>query len=79
MNNVLPESIKDYNEYIIWDIRDEMAYAYGHLPNAISVPIDTIEDRLCEIETDKKYLVYCKRGEKSVEVVQRFLDRNMDA
>ena len=38
MYDISPEELKDYSAYTIVDIRDDMSYAYGHLPDAISVP-----------------------------------------
>ena len=38
MYDISPEELKDYKAYTIVDIRDSMSYAYGHLPDAISVP-----------------------------------------
>lgn len=79
MYDVLPEAINEQQEYVIWDIRDEMSYAYGHLPEAVSVPEETIEERLQDFPRDRKLLVYCKRGEKSVDVVEMLRGRGLDA
>ena len=36
-------SLLDDNSYRIIDVRDEMAYSFGHIPGAVSVPMEKLE------------------------------------
>ena len=62
MYDISPEELKDYKAYTIVDIRDSMSYAYGHLPDAISVPQAELSTYIDEWKDAGKILIYCKRG-----------------
>ncbi len=47
---------------ILIDVRPTIEFEAGHLPGAISVPIDQLENRLSQIPRDCRVIVYC-RGE----------------
>ena len=65
MYDISPEELKDYKAYTIVDIRDSMSYAYGHLPDAISVPQAELSTYIDEWKDAGKILIYCKRRGKS--------------
>lgn len=52
------------NDTLILDVREKDAFAKGHLPNAISVPIDELDKRLDEFSEHKaeEVVVYCNDG-----------------
>ncbi len=61
--------------YELIDIRDEGSVPYGIIPGAIHVPIEELEREtgtyLDKIDKDKKLVVYCQRGQKSVEITEK--------
>ena len=62
---------------IVVDVRSLEEYNEGHIPNAISVPLETIEN---EAETklknkDDLILVYCRSGRRSREAVLRLIEK----
>ena len=61
--------------YELIDIRDEGSVQYGIIPDAIHVPIEELERKtetyLDKIDKDKKLVVYCQRGQKSVEITEK--------
>jgi rhodanese-related sulfurtransferase/DNA-binding transcriptional ArsR family regulator len=44
----------------VLDVRPEEEYQEGHLPGAISVPIDELQRRLAEIPKDREVVAYCR-------------------
>jgi rhodanese-related sulfurtransferase/Fe2+ or Zn2+ uptake regulation protein len=42
------------------DVRPFMEYETGHIPEAISFPIDELEKHLAELPKDKEIIVYCR-------------------
>ena len=66
------------NSYMLVDMRDEMSYAYGHLPEAVNIPEDAIRADV-EQFAGKKVVIYCKRGEKSVDLVEWLCEQGIDA
>lgn len=67
-------SLWEKSDYILIDVRDEMSYSYGHLPDAIHISLKQLENRLSDLG-ESKVVVYCKKGEASAEAVQ-FLRTN---
>lgn len=47
---------------VILDVRPRAEFEHGHLPGAISVPIEELETRLPELPRDRPIVTYC-RGE----------------
>ena len=62
------KQIMDTEEgYIILDVRTQEEYDQGHIPGAIVISHDEIEEKAEEVLTDKKQLilVYCRSGRRS--------------
>jgi phage shock protein E len=48
------------------DVRASFEFAAGHLPGAINVPVQQLDQRLAELEPkDKPIVVYCRSGHRS--------------
>ncbi|MFC5411771.1 rhodanese-like domain-containing protein [Larkinella bovis] len=50
----------------ILDVRKESEFLSEHVIGAENIPLDGINNRLSEIDHDKKYLVYCAGGYRSM-------------
>ena len=59
--------MEEESDYIILDVRGEDEYYEGHIPKAINIPNEFIEDKeLPELpDKDQKILVYCRSGRRS--------------
>ncbi|SEL63329.1 ArsR/SmtB family transcription factor [Nonomuraea pusilla] len=44
---------------VVVDVRSASAYAEGHIPGAVSVPLAELEDRLAELPRDAEIVAYC--------------------
>lgn len=55
------------SDFVIVDVRREDEYAIEHIPNAVNVPLEDIEDIAEEELPDKEQLllVYCRSGRRS--------------
>jgi rhodanese-related sulfurtransferase len=50
----------DTGQVLIVDVRDAGSYAEGHLPGAINVPLDALQQKLATLKAAKKPIVaYC--------------------
>ncbi len=47
-------------EVIVLDVRPPDEYAAGHIPGAISMPYEEIEDRLSELPSEGEIVAYCR-------------------
>jgi len=69
--NINPEKAKemmeDLEEFVLLDARAEEEFSEGHIPGAIVIPHDEIEERAeAEIpEKDVPVFVYCRSGRRS--------------
>ena len=62
------KQIMDTEEgYIILDVRTQEEYDQGHIPGAIAISYEEIEEKAEEVLTDKDQLilVYCRSGRRS--------------
>lgn len=64
--------------YTLLDIRDEMSYAYGHLPDALHITMEQLEDKCSEF-CEGRVVVYCKRGETAAEAVKQLRTKGIAA
>ncbi len=59
----------------VLDVRPEEEYRYGHIPRAVSIPLQEIEDRISELPRDQEIVAYCRGpycvlAVKAVEMLQ---------
>lgn len=63
------EIMKTETDYILLDVRTQAEFQEGHIPGAICIPNETIEDKEPSQLPDKSrlILVYCRSGRRSKE------------
>ncbi|HCT77486.1 MAG TPA: ArsR family transcriptional regulator [Micromonosporaceae bacterium] len=49
-----------HGQVTVVDVRPALEYAAGHLPGAINIPIDELEQRLGEIPQQSEIVAYCR-------------------
>ncbi|MGN6132595.1 MAG: ArsR/SmtB family transcription factor [Nocardioidaceae bacterium] len=47
-------------EVVVLDVRPGPEYAGGHLPRALHIPLDELEQRLAELPRDREIVAYCR-------------------
>jgi rhodanese-related sulfurtransferase/DNA-binding transcriptional ArsR family regulator len=47
-------------EVVVLDVRPAGEYSAGHIPGAVSIPIDELPDRLAELPADVEVVAYCR-------------------
>ncbi len=57
----------DRGEVFILDVRTQEEYGSGHIKGSTLIPVLELGKRLNEIPRDKKILVYCKSGHRSLQ------------
>lgn len=56
---------------ILLDVREQAEYAFGHAPNAISMPLGELETRMNELSKDDTIYVICRSGARSALAAQQ--------
>ena len=46
------------------DVRTPQEFASGHIPGAVSIPVDELRSRLSELPRDRKIAAYCQVGQR---------------
>lgn len=68
---------KNAESYLLVDIRDESAFAYGNIPNSVNIPLNVLEKR--ELPKDKEIYVCCRVGDISLDAAEKLRDRGYSA
>jgi rhodanese-related sulfurtransferase/predicted transcriptional regulator len=56
----LARRLQDGDSVVVLDVRPAAEYAAGHLPGAVSVPVDELRRRLAELPADREIVAYCR-------------------
>ena len=70
-------SLLPVDGYICLDIRSETAYQHGHIPGAVCW--DGNDESLKRFTEDKKLIVYCTYGEKSIVTTEKLIQKGFEA
>lgn len=72
MNDIV-QIMEENENYIILDVRTQAEYNQGHIPNAICIPNETIDENVENKLPDKNQmiLVYCRRGNRSKQAAEK--------
>jgi rhodanese-related sulfurtransferase len=46
-------------DFVLLDSRDAKSFEKGHIPGALSFPLDELEKRVGELERGREYVTYC--------------------
>ena len=65
--------MNENTDYIILDVRTIAEYNEGHIPNAICIPNETIENNTISELPDKEQLIliYCRSGNRSKQAAEK--------
>jgi rhodanese-related sulfurtransferase/DNA-binding transcriptional ArsR family regulator len=50
----------DAGQAVLLDVRPSEEYAAGHIPGAVSIPLEILADRLSELPADLEVVAYCR-------------------
>lgn len=59
---------------IIIDLREKNYYDEGHVPGAINIPYEVLEEKIGLLDKSKEFIMYCERGGRSFIAAKRFGD-----
>lgn len=60
----LYERMEEENTTVL-DVRTKEEFESGHVPLALNIPVQELEERLDELSKDQTYLVICRSGMRS--------------
>ncbi|CAH2713747.1 Thiosulfate sulfurtransferase GlpE [Neobacillus rhizosphaerae] len=74
-NDELEKKLDANDNLVVLDVRETVEYAFNHIPNAISIPLGELEDRLIELKTEDEIFVVCRTGNRSDFAAQKLTEK----
>lgn len=71
-------SVKDREDVIVLDVREQWEYDEGHIPGVVLIPMGDVPNRLAEIPTDKEVIVTCRSGNRSAQITDFLRQQGFD-
>lgn len=71
---IAPEEVeilvgREMHEIVVVDVREDWELVRGILPGASHVPLSKLNDHLDRWQPDRRYIVYCEHGIRSLDLV----------
>ncbi|OIK15862.1 hypothetical protein BIV60_07790 [Bacillus sp. MUM 116] len=73
-NEELDRRIKENEKIVLLDVREAAEYAFSHIPNAISIPLGELEERMVELNKENEIHVVCRTGNRSDLAAQKLAE-----
>lgn len=64
-NEELEKRLEASESIVVIDVRESAEFAFSHIPNAISIPLDELDNKLNELNKDDEIYVVCRTGNRS--------------
>lgn len=64
-NDELQRKLQANEDIVVLDVRQEAEYLFNHIPNALSIPLEELEQRCNELNKDDEIYVICRTGNRS--------------
>ncbi len=74
----LESFVHNLEDIQIIDVRSKVEWQEGHMPKAIHIPLDEIDDRLDEIDPNKPVAFICAKGMRAAIAWKYFKYKNPD-
>ncbi|MFF2447394.1 sulfurtransferase TusA family protein [Neobacillus sp. NPDC058068] len=74
-NEELEKKINARENIVVLDVRESAEYAFNHIPNAISIPLGELEERVIELDKDDEIYVVCRTGSRSDLAAQKLAEK----
>ena len=69
------ESLRQRDDVVLIDVREDWEYAAGHIPGTVLIPLGQLSSRLAEIPTDKTVIAVCRSDNRSGQATQLLKER----
>lgn len=70
----LRQNINDHENFMLIDVRESFERELFNI-GGLHIPMLTVFERIAEIPKDKKVVIYCQKGIRSMIVIQRLSER----
>ncbi|MGE6261298.1 sulfurtransferase TusA family protein [Heyndrickxia sporothermodurans] len=74
-NEDLEVKIHANEEIVLLDVRESAEYVFNHIPNAISIPLGELEERINQLNKDDEIYIICRTGNRSDLAAQKLSEK----
>lgn len=74
-NEELEKRLGANENIVLLDVRESAEYAFNHIPNAISIPLGELEERMGELNKDNEIYLVCRTGNRSDLAAQKLSEK----
>jgi rhodanese-related sulfurtransferase/TusA-related sulfurtransferase len=74
-NDELEKRLGANENIVLLDVRESAEYAFNHIPNAISIPLGELEERIGELNKDNEIYLVCRTGNRSDLAAQKLSEK----
>jgi rhodanese-related sulfurtransferase len=60
--DVVRQVQENRRDFVLLDVRDRAAFYQGHIPGALSLPLDELDEQAPRLAADRQYTTYCWRN-----------------
>jgi rhodanese-related sulfurtransferase/TusA-related sulfurtransferase len=71
----LLKQIEGNEKVTVLDVREPAEYAFGHIPGAINIPLNELEERFEELNQNDEIHVICRSGNRSDFAAQQLTEK----
>lgn len=73
-NDGLLNKLETNQTIVVLDVREAAEFAFNHIPGAISIPLDELEQRCDELSKEAETYVVCRTGNRSDLAAQKLTE-----
>ena len=70
--------IKDRDDVVVIDVREQHEYDAGHIPGVVLLPMSELQGRVDEIPADQTVVLTCRSGNRSNQVTKFLQDAGFE-
>ena len=74
-NEELEKKLDAGENIVVIDVREAAEYAFNHIPNAISIPLGELDERVSELDQNDEIYVVCRTGSRSDLATQKLAEK----
>lgn len=74
-NEDLEQKLEARDNIVVLDVRESAEYAFNHIPNAISIPLGELDERVSELNQHDEIYVVCRTGSRSDLASQKLAEK----
>ena len=74
-SEILEKRMENNEDIVVLDVREAAEFAFNHIPNAVSIPLGELEDRMDELNKEKEIYVVCRTGNRSDLAAQKLAQK----